>query len=186
MSFRLFINLWMKDDVQLMFNINAIIQRESVIADKKRILIKYHFFNFEKNQEHFIKQYVREFFSRSCRFRKYIKRHFRITIDYDEYNIVYVVFITIKKKFNNKVHRDLLLRASWYEKQRHLVIKTMTRRFQALTNIAALNIFFLCLLTFWISRIFSVIANVFFWFRNVLLKSHRDADGIFSSSWSSR
>ena len=75
---------------------NAITQRESVIAREKRITIKYNFLYFEKNQEYFIKKYVCEIFSRSCRLREYIKCHFRITIDYDEYNIIYVVFITIK------------------------------------------------------------------------------------------
>ena len=45
----------MKNDVQFAFNTNAIAQRESIIVDKKRISIKYHFSYFEKNQEHFIK-----------------------------------------------------------------------------------------------------------------------------------
>ena len=31
-------------------------------------------------------------------------------IDYNEYNIVYIVLITIKKKLDNKIYRDFLLR----------------------------------------------------------------------------
>ena len=45
----------MKDDAQLALDTNAITQRESIAADKKRISIKYHFSYFEENQEHFIK-----------------------------------------------------------------------------------------------------------------------------------
>ena len=55
LPFRLFIDLWMKNDVQFALDTNAITQRESVIVDKKRTSIKYHFSYFEKDQEHFIK-----------------------------------------------------------------------------------------------------------------------------------
>ena len=55
LSFRLFIDLWMKGDAQLALDTNAIAQRELIAVDKKRTSIKYHFSYFEKDQEHFIK-----------------------------------------------------------------------------------------------------------------------------------
>ena len=132
----------MKSDVQLAFNMNAITQRELIIVDEKRISIKYHFLYFEKNQEHFIKQYVHKIINRLYQFREYIKCYFRITINYSEYNIVYIVLITIKKKLDNKIYQDLLLKASWHEKRRRFIIRMITKRFHALTNIAVLNILF--------------------------------------------
>ena len=59
-------------------------------------MIKYNFFYFEKNQKHFIEKYICEIFNQLYQLREYIKRYFQITIDYDEYNIVYVILITIK------------------------------------------------------------------------------------------
>ena len=83
----------MKSNIQFAFYTNAIAQRELIIAREKRITIKYNFSYFRKNQKHFIEKYVCEIFSRSCQFREYVKCHLQITIDYDEYNIIYVVFI---------------------------------------------------------------------------------------------
>ena len=140
--FRLLIRLRMKNNIQFAFYANAITQRELIITREKRITIKYNFFYFEKNQKHFIEKYVCEVFNRLCQFREYVKRHFRITIDYNEYNIIYVVFITIKWELNNEIHWYFLSRTKWYEKQRQFIVKTMLKRFHTLTDIATLNIFF--------------------------------------------
>ena len=140
--FRLFIRLRMKSNIQLAFYANAITQRKLIIVRKKRIMIKYNFFCFEKNQEHFIEKYVCKIFNRLCRLREYVKCHFRIMIDYDEYNIMYIVFITIKWKFNNEIHWYFFSRTRWYENWYQFVVKTMSKRFYTLTNIAVLNILF--------------------------------------------
>ena len=108
--FRLLIRLRMKSNIQFAFYMNTITQRELIVVHEKRITIKYNFFYFGKNQEYFIEKYVCEIFSRLCQLREYVKRHFRVTIDYDEYNIIYVVFIMIKWKFNNEIHWYLFLK----------------------------------------------------------------------------